>query len=99
MSASISDVAFFPASGHGYLLVLTSADNDDIITINLSTGKVDKMKGEEDVSPEGRFSCLTRGLTGYFGMEEVGFARKVWYEGSCFARKVAQPTLSEAFTL
>ncbi|KAL8563543.1 hypothetical protein ACOMHN_025397 [Nucella lapillus] len=45
VSASISDVAFFPALGHGYLLVLTSADDDDIITINLSTGKVDKIKG------------------------------------------------------
>ncbi|XP_070186937.1 follistatin-related protein 5-like isoform X2 [Littorina saxatilis] len=45
VSASISDVAFYPTSGHGYLLVLTSADDDDIITINLSTGKVDKMKG------------------------------------------------------
>ncbi|XP_076460170.1 uncharacterized protein LOC143293140 [Babylonia areolata] len=45
VSASISDVAFFPALGHGYLLVLTSADDDDIITINLSTGKVEKMKG------------------------------------------------------
>ena len=45
VSASISDVAFYPSSGHGYLLVLTSADDDNVITINLSTGKVDKMKG------------------------------------------------------
>ncbi|XP_076455873.1 follistatin-related protein 5-like isoform X2 [Babylonia areolata] len=45
VSASISDVAFYPAYGEGYLLVLTSADDDDIITINLSTGKVSKLKG------------------------------------------------------
>lgn len=45
VSASISDVAFYPAFGEGYLLILTSADDDDIITINLSTGKVGKLKG------------------------------------------------------
>lgn len=47
MSASISDVDFFPLTGHGYLLVLTSADDDDIIIINLATGKVEKTKGEK----------------------------------------------------
>jgi hypothetical protein len=48
VSASISDVAFFASTGHGYLLALTSADDDDIITINLATGKVDKIRGEND---------------------------------------------------
>ncbi|RUS75523.1 hypothetical protein EGW08_016713 [Elysia chlorotica] len=46
VSASISDVAFMPASSHqGYDLILTSADDDDVIIMNLVTGKVEKISG------------------------------------------------------
>ena len=46
VSASISDVAFMPAASHqGYDLILTSADDDDVIIMNLITGKVDKISG------------------------------------------------------
>ncbi|GFO31376.1 follistatin-related protein 5 [Plakobranchus ocellatus] len=46
VSASISDVAFMPAaSHHGYDLILTSADDDDVIVMNLITGKVEKIPG------------------------------------------------------
>nr|KAG5707712.1 hypothetical protein BaRGS_003287 [Batillaria attramentaria] len=62
VSASISDVAFFPLSGHGYLLVLTSADDDNIITISLATGKVDKLKGtmKQDTSSDWHPSPVKR---------------------------------------
>ncbi|XP_059139429.1 follistatin-related protein 5-like [Physella acuta] len=46
VSASISDVAFIPANSHqGYDLALTSADDDDVILMNLVTGKVEKIAG------------------------------------------------------
>lgn len=46
VSASISDVAFMTAmSHHGYDLVLTSSDDNDVIIMNLVTGKVEKLKG------------------------------------------------------
>ncbi|XP_005094748.2 uncharacterized protein LOC101862789 [Aplysia californica] len=54
VSASISDVAFLPStSHHGYDLVLTSADDDDIIIMNLVTGKVEKMPGSQYTDPSG----------------------------------------------
>ncbi|KAL8580581.1 hypothetical protein ACOMHN_046784 [Nucella lapillus] len=65
VSASISDVAFYPDAGEGYLLVLTSADDDDIITINLSTGKVGKLKGTKGptTSVDWHPSPVRRGIT------------------------------------
>lgn len=46
VSASISDVAFMAAMFHrGYDLVMTSSDDDDVIIMNLATGKVEKLKG------------------------------------------------------
>lgn len=62
VSASISDVSFYPLSGHGYLLVLTSADDDNIITINLATGKVDKLRGtmKQDTSSDWHPSPVKR---------------------------------------
>ncbi|GFR93743.1 follistatin-related protein, partial [Elysia marginata] len=48
VSASISDVAFMPAATHpGYDLILTSADDDDVIIMNLVTGKVEKISGSK----------------------------------------------------
>ncbi|CAG5128021.1 unnamed protein product [Candidula unifasciata] len=52
VSASISDVAFMPAISHqGYDLVLTSADDDDVIIMNLVTGKVEKIPGSQYLDP------------------------------------------------
>ena len=44
VSASISDVSFLASVGH-HDLILTSGDDDDVIIMNLVTGKVDKMPG------------------------------------------------------
>ena len=46
VSVGISDVAFFEETGGDYLLVLTSFNDCDVITISLSTGKVEKIRGE-----------------------------------------------------
>ncbi|KAK0051156.1 eisosome protein SEG2 [Biomphalaria pfeifferi] len=52
VSARISDVTFVPAnSHHGYDLVLTSADDDDVILMNLVTGKVEKITGTQFTDP------------------------------------------------
>uniref|UniRef100_A0A0B7A5X0 Kazal-like domain-containing protein n=1 Tax=Arion vulgaris TaxID=1028688 RepID=A0A0B7A5X0_9EUPU len=46
VSTSISDATFVTAVfHHGYDLVMTSDDGDDVITMNLVSGKVEKLKG------------------------------------------------------
>ncbi|BFZ17944.1 hypothetical protein BsWGS_20984 [Bradybaena similaris] len=48
VSASISDAVFMTSmSHHGYDLVLTSAEDDDIIIMNVLTGKIEKLKGSK----------------------------------------------------
>ncbi|XP_041362870.1 uncharacterized protein LOC121378659 [Gigantopelta aegis] len=49
VSTNIGDVTFFPSTTtKGYDLVLTSADNNDIIFLILTNGKVEKVKGTKD---------------------------------------------------